>query len=46
MLCLYEARSMAKCPLTRGVRLWKVSISGGSNVILICKLEFIHVIYN
>ena len=32
MQCLYVARNMAKCPLTRGVRLREVSVSGGSTV--------------
>ena len=34
MLCLYAARSMTKCPLTRGVRLREVSISRGSTVLV------------
>ena len=33
MQCLYVARNMAKCPLTRGACLREVSISGGSTVI-------------
>ena len=32
MQCLYVARKMTKCPLTRGVRLREVSVSGGSTV--------------
>ena len=32
MWCLYVAEKMTKCPLTRDVRLWKVSVSGGSTV--------------
>ena len=35
MQCLYVARNMAKCPLTRGVRLREVSVSGGSTVLSI-----------
>ena len=29
---MYEARSMTKCPLTRGIRLTKMSVSEGSTV--------------
>ena len=32
MWCLYVARNMTKCPLTRGVRLCEVSVSGGATV--------------
>ena len=32
MQCLYVAENMAKCPLTRGVRLREVSVSRGSTV--------------
>ena len=30
--CLYVARRMTKCPLTRGVRLREVSVGGGLTV--------------
>ena len=32
MYCLFEAENMTKCPLTRGVRLREVSVSGVSTV--------------
>ena len=32
MQCWYVARNMTKCPLTRGIRLRVVSVSGGSTV--------------
>ena len=32
MQCLYSARNMTKCPLTRGVHLREVSVRGDSTV--------------
>ena len=32
MQCLYVAENMTKCPLTRGVHLREVSVSGGLTV--------------
>ena len=34
--CLFVAENMTKCPLTRGVRLREVSVSGGSTVLFVC----------
>ena len=33
MKCLYVAENMIKCPLTRGVHLREVSVSGASTVL-------------
>ena len=43
MNCLYVARNMTKCPLTRGVRLQEVSVSGGSTVYIenVCSIGFL-----
>ena len=35
MWCLYVAENMTKCPLTRGVRLLEVCVSGGSTVVIL-----------
>ena len=37
MWCLYVARNMTKCLLTRGVHLREVSVSEGSTVVLLAR---------
>ena len=47
MLCLYVAENMTKCPLTRGVRLREVSVSGGSTVFrFLCSNTLIYTIHD
>ena len=35
-MCLYVAENMTKCPLTRDVCLWEMSVSRGSAVVINC----------
>ena len=41
MKCLCVAGNMTKCPLMGGVRLWEVSVSGGSTVPECVLLSFV-----